>query len=191
MADLLCTIHGEGKSMRTIDSIILHCSASPNGRHHTAADIDSWHKQRGWSGIGYHFVVLTSGLVENGRPVSQIGAHTRGHNQNSIGICMIGTDKFYASQFVALRSLVVSLCAEYNLDLEHSVHGHNEFANKSCPVFSVSDFIEYCINKTNVDIMREYILRDIQIRQGEDMSDEDQEEVIILDRHRTYRIEIK
>ena len=73
--------------MRHINEIIIHCSATPEGRDYTVADIDRWHKARGWRGIGYHYVIYRDGSVHAGRPVEQIGAHCTGHNANSIGIC--------------------------------------------------------------------------------------------------------
>ena len=76
--------------MRKINDIILHCSATKEGRDFTVADIDRWHKARGWRCIGYHFVVYRDGTVHPGRPVEQIGAHTSNHNARSIGICYVG-----------------------------------------------------------------------------------------------------
>lgn len=130
--------------MRKITEIILHCSATAAGKHFTAADIDRWHRQRGWNGIDYHYVVLLDGTIEQGRPVSQAGAHCLGHNAHSIGICYIGglssdgrpADTRTAAQRVALRSLVS------RLRLQHpaaTVHAHNEFAPKACPCFSVAE----------------------------------------------------
>lgn len=129
--------------MRKITKIILHCSATPEGRDYTVADIDRWHKQRGWQGIGYHYVVYRDGSVHPGRPVEQIGAHTSGHNANSIGVCYVGgvaadgktpKDTRTPAQRAALRDLVKLLRAEYP---NATIHGHREFANKACPSFNV------------------------------------------------------
>ena len=76
--------------MRQINDIIVHCSATKEGRDYTVADIDRWHKARGWRCIGYHYVIYRDGSVHAGRPVEQIGAHVTNHNANSIGICYIG-----------------------------------------------------------------------------------------------------
>ena len=131
--------------MRKITKIILHCSATPEGRDYTVADIDRWHKQRGWQGIGYHYVVYRDGSVHPGRPVEQIGAHTSGHNTNSIGVCYIGgvaadgetpKDTRTPAQRAALRDLVELLRAEYP---GATIHGHREFANKACPSFNIKD----------------------------------------------------
>ena len=128
--------------MRTINEIILHCSATKEGKHFTVADIDRWHRARGFRCIGYHYVIYADGSVHEGRPVSQEGAHCKGHNKHSIGICYMGgldaqgcpkdtrTDK----QREALRALVESLKEQYP---NATVHGHREFANKACPCFDV------------------------------------------------------
>lgn len=128
--------------MREINKIIIHCSATPEGREHTVADITSWHKARGFATIGYHYVIYLDGTIHEGRPEEQMGAHTTGQNQNSIGICYIGgtdakgnpkdtrTDK----QKVALIALVKELKERYP---KASVHGHCEFAAKACPSFDV------------------------------------------------------
>ncbi|MBQ0048079.1 MAG: N-acetylmuramoyl-L-alanine amidase [Prevotellaceae bacterium] len=76
--------------MRTINELIIHCSATAEGKDFTAADIDRWHRVQGWSGIGYHFVIRLDGTVEPGRPIDKAGAHCSGHNANSLGICYIG-----------------------------------------------------------------------------------------------------
>ena len=76
--------------MRNIDSIIVHCSATKAGQDFTAADIDCWHRERGFNGIGYHYVIRLDGKLEKGRDVSLAGAHCRGWNERSVGICYIG-----------------------------------------------------------------------------------------------------
>ena len=76
--------------MRNIDKIIVHCSATPEGKTYRAADIDAWHRKRGFKMIGYHYVVLLDGSMECGRPESMVGAHCTGHNARSIGVCYIG-----------------------------------------------------------------------------------------------------
>lgn len=129
--------------MRKITKIIVHCSATPEGCDYTVADIDRWHKQKGWKGIGYHYVVYRDGSVHTGRDIEEIGAHCTGQNTNSIGVCYIGgmsadnkkpKDTRTPEQKEALRNLVKRLQAEYP---NATVHGHNEFANKACPSFDV------------------------------------------------------
>ena len=76
--------------MRKITEIILHCTATAAGRHFTVADIDRWHRQRGFKGIGYHYVVYLDGSVHAGRREEEAGAHCLGHNARSIGVCYVG-----------------------------------------------------------------------------------------------------
>ena len=133
--------------MRRIDEIIIHCSATEAGRDFTAADIDRWHRQRGWRCIGYHYVIRLDGTVEEGRPVSEIGAHCKGHNAHSIGICYVGglrsssgsrlipADTRTAAQKLSLLSLLTILKHRYPTA---TIHGHNEYAPKACPCFDAS-----------------------------------------------------
>lgn len=129
--------------MRKITKIIVHCSATPEGRDCTVADIDRWHRQRGWKGIGYHYVIYRDGSVHTGRNETEIGAHCAGHNTNSIGVCYIGgmtadnkraKDTRTPAQRKALRELVAKLQAKYP---GATLHGHREFAAKACPSFNV------------------------------------------------------
>ena len=76
--------------MRKISELIVHCTATPEGKYFDASHIDRWHKQRGWSGIGYHFVVLLDGTIEYGRDLNKSGAHTKGKNSTSIGLTYVG-----------------------------------------------------------------------------------------------------
>ena len=120
-----------------IDKIVIHCSATTNGRHHTAEDIHRWHKERGWSGIGYHYVIRVDGVLDSGRPHYWTGSHAKGHNTNSIGICLIGTDDFNEQQWAILEMLVSKLLHEYPLA---DVIGHNEVSDKQCPGFNVQEW---------------------------------------------------
>lgn len=76
--------------MRKINLIVVHCSATPEGRDVTAADINKMHIARGFKKIGYHYVVRLDGTVETGRKENEIGAHANGYNANSIGVCYVG-----------------------------------------------------------------------------------------------------
>lgn len=131
--------------MRPIDSIIIHCSATPEGKHFTAADIRRWHKAQGWSDIGYHYVILLDGTVQEGRPIEQPGAHCKGMNDRSIGICYIGglasdgktpKDTRTTAQKASMHALVEKLANRYGLTASQ-IHGHNEYAAKACPSFNV------------------------------------------------------
>tara|TARA_R110002020_G_scaffold17516_10_gene61455 strand:- start:30 stop:434 length:405 start_codon:yes stop_codon:yes gene_type:complete len=130
--------------MRRIDKIIIHCSATNESQDFCVRDIDRWHKARGWSEIGYHFVIKLDGTLEVGRDIEKVGAHCFGHNKRSIGICYIGgcdengkpKDTRTEKQKRALRSIVGILKQDYP---KATVHGHNELCNgkKACPSFEV------------------------------------------------------
>jgi N-acetylmuramoyl-L-alanine amidase len=131
---------------RKISEIIVHCSATPAGRDVSAADINVWHKQRGFACIGYHYVVRLDGTVERGRDESRVGAHCLGHNAGSIGVCYVGgcdakmkpLDTRTDAQKQALVSLLTELLSRYP---GATVHGHRDFAAKACPCFDAS--VEY------------------------------------------------
>ena len=74
----------------TITLLIVHCTATPVGREVSSAEVDQWHRQRGWKGIGYHYLIQLDGTVEPGRPEAEIGAYCQNHNEHSIGICYVG-----------------------------------------------------------------------------------------------------
>ena len=127
--------------MRTINEIIIHCADTPAGRDNTVADITAWHKDRGFRTIGYHYVIYRDGSIHTGRPVQEIGAHCKGHNAHSIGICYIGgksadgkrhEDTRTPEQKEALLSLLRQLKAQYP---NATVYGHRDFSSKPCPCF--------------------------------------------------------
>jgi N-acetylmuramoyl-L-alanine amidase len=131
--------------MRDIDKIIVHCSATPEGRHTTVEEIRQWHLQRGWKDVGYHYVIYLDGTIHKGRPEEVVGAHCSGYNKNSIGVCYIGgvakdgktpKDTRTEGQKRALREILNRLKKAYP---KATLHGHNEFANKACPSFNVKE----------------------------------------------------
>lgn len=122
--------------MRPINLVVIHCSDSPNDNDRVdAATIHKWHVEQGWSGIGYHYVIDRDGTVENGRPDYWIGAHVKGHNATSIGICLVGRDEFTEPQWASLWELTAKLVQLYG-DVRFA--GHRELdPNKTCPNFDV------------------------------------------------------
>jgi N-acetylmuramoyl-L-alanine amidase len=76
--------------MRRLTEIIVHCTATREGKNYTVEDIRRWHKERGFSDIGYHFVIYLDGSVHEGRPIEKVGAHCSGHNATTIGIAYVG-----------------------------------------------------------------------------------------------------
>ena len=133
--------------MRIINRIIIHCSATPEGRKHTAADIKKWHLNQGYNDIGYHYVIRLDGTIEKGRAETIVGAHTKGYNTGSIGICYIGgcdanmkaKDTRTPEQRAALVELVSKLKKQYP---KATIHGHREFAAKACPSFDVKQWVK-------------------------------------------------
>lgn len=127
--------------MREINEIIIHCSATKEGKEFTVQDINRWHIREGYNGIGYHYVIYLDGTIAKGRSVDRIGAHTKGHNEKSIGICYIGgldkdakpKDTRTKKQKDALKQLIGDLLAEYPTITK--ISGHRQYAAKACPCF--------------------------------------------------------
>lgn len=131
-------------SKRQIKEIIVHCSATREGRDFTVEDIRGWHKKRGFSDIGYHYVIYRDGSLHIGRDVNLVGAHCTNHNAYSIGICYIGGCKFDGltpkdtrtdAQKAALLALLKDLRKKYPYA---KIHGHRDYANKVCPCFDAT-----------------------------------------------------
>lgn len=137
-----------------VDTIWLHCAAT---RPEWWADrpieavrdeIDRWHRDRGWKGIGYHWIIDRAGNRIAGRPETQQGAHVAGHNRGSIGICLMGghgstendrfEDHFTPAQEAALWQLIGEIRGRTQIK---AIRGHNEVAAKACPGFVVRDWV--------------------------------------------------
>ncbi len=123
--------------------VVIHCSATRAIQDIGAADIRRWHKAKGWSDIGYHLVIRRDGRVEKGRALDAIGSHVKGHNANSVGICLVGglNNDTYApeanytpAQWTALKATVADLLKRYPAA---RVLGHRDFPGvaKACPCF--------------------------------------------------------
>lgn len=147
--------------MKTIDAIIIHCSATRAGQDLRAKDIDRMHRARGFNQIGYNYVVDLDGTIESGRPLTISGAHCLGYNDHSVGICYIGgldgngqpTDTRTDQQKAAIRELVATICKDYPII---EVLGHRDTSPdlndngivepcewiKMCPCFEVRDEFE-------------------------------------------------
>lgn len=129
---------------RNIKELIVHCSATPEGKDYSVDTIRQWHLQRGFSDIGYHYVIYRDGSIHIGRDESIIGAHCTGHNTNSIGVCYIGgcasngktpKDTRTTEQKQSLVKLLKELKTKYP---QASIHGHKDFSNKACPSFDAT-----------------------------------------------------
>ncbi len=130
--------------MRHINEIIVHCSATPEGKDFTVSDIDRWHRERGFNGIGYHYVVYRDGSYYRGRHIERAGAHCLGHNARSIGICYVGgcaadghtpKDTRTEAQKKTLLTLLRAMRERYP---KARICGHRDFANKACPCFDAT-----------------------------------------------------
>lgn len=134
--------------MRGINSIFVHCSATPPSSDIGVDEIRKWHKKRGWSDVGYHYVIRRDGQVEEGRSIDRKGAHVKGHNNDSIGICLIGGVKengeadanFTFGQYAALNRLITRLKIENDLGND-DIFGHRDVSSKSCPCFDIHAFL--------------------------------------------------
>ena len=148
--------------MRAIKYIVVHCTATEKNRDFTAKDIEGWHKQRGWSGIGYHYVIDIYGKLEKGRPDWKIGAHVKGQNKHSIGIVYVGgldenlapQDTRTVAQKQELKRLLCVLKDRYPTAI---ILGHRDFSKdsngngiiepfefmKQCPCFNAKEEYKY------------------------------------------------
>jgi N-acetylmuramoyl-L-alanine amidase len=133
--------------MRAIHKIIIHCTATREGDDISVDTIRRWHLNRGWSDIGYHYVIDLKGNINAGRPIELIGAHTKGQNKYSIGIAYVGgveadgktpKDTRTKAQKDSIIRLVKKLKGCYP---DVNIHGHNEFSNKACPSYNVQNEI--------------------------------------------------
>lgn len=130
---------------RYINEIIVHCSATAEGKDFTVADIKKWHLARGFSDVGYHYVIYRDGSINKGRDESKIGAHCTGHNSYSIGVCYIGgcakdgktpKDTRTEAQKSSLLKLLSELKKKYP---SAKIYPHYKFAAKACPSFNAEE----------------------------------------------------
>lgn len=133
----------------TVKYLVVHCSATQAKSDIGAKEIDRMHRERGFLKIGYHFVIRRSGVIEEGRKLSEIGAHVEGYNSCSIGICMVGgidasgkgEDNFTDDQYAALGELLHKLEAQFP---KADILGHRDFrgVKKECPCFDVRKWVK-------------------------------------------------
>lgn len=119
---------------RSIAGIVIHCSATPEGREVTAAEVRRWHLAKKWADIGYHFFIRLDGTIEIGRPLAIAGAHTQGFNAHTIGICYVGgvaadgrtpKDTRTPAQKAALVHILTELKAKYPAA---TIKGHRDYS---------------------------------------------------------------
>lgn len=131
--------------MRKVSKVIIHCSATRPTQDIDVETVRGWHVDgNGWKDVGYHFFIKRDGKIQIGRPITQTGAHTKGENTGSIGICYAGgvaedgktpEDNRTELQKASLRVLCKALSEVFK---GVTFHGHNEFSAKACPSFKVS-----------------------------------------------------
>lgn len=138
------------KDRSKTDFIVIHCSATSEKQNFGAADIDKWHRSKGWACIGYHYVIKRDGTLEVGRKESQVGAHVADWNSVSLGICLIGgidaddptkaEDNYTDAQWVTLKKLLKELKVRYP---KAKIQGHRDFPKvaKACPCFDVATWL--------------------------------------------------
>jgi N-acetylmuramoyl-L-alanine amidase len=162
-----------------VKELIIHCSATPNGKPFTAQDIDRWHGERGFHRdmslfpnhrpdlkcIGYHQVIRVDGQIEDGRHFMEVGAHCAGHNTVGIGICLIGTDQFTEAQWQSLASAVKNIQNAFRFI---KILGHRDTSpdknhngvieprewTKTCPGFSVADWLAGGLRPSNSHLLK-------------------------------------
>ena len=144
--------------MRSVDFLVVHCAATKETMDIGVEEIRKWHRQRGWLDIGYHYVIKRDGTVEDGRPRTAPGAHARGFNHVSIGICLVGgvesdgktpESNFTHAQWDALASLISDLS---EMHPRAEVLGHRDLpnVNKACPSFDVKSWWAAYLERKNV-----------------------------------------
>ena len=130
--------------MRLVKEVIIHCSATREGQHVSVDTIKDWHLAKGWNDIGYHFYIDLDGTIHKGRDIDKMGAHCKGRNRNSIGVCYCGgveadgktpKDTRTQEQKESLLHVLKTFKAMYP---ESIIYSHNEFAAKACPSFDAT-----------------------------------------------------
>ena len=121
--------------------LIVHCTNTDDNKYIDASDIHKMHLSFGWDGIGYHKVILKSGKIEEGRPEFWVGAHVKGLNKKSLGVCLVGTKKFTEKQFISLKKILLEWKKKYPLA---QILGHRDstITDKTCPNFDVKSWCD-------------------------------------------------
>jgi len=123
--------------LKEVTKIIVHCSDSDIEAHDDIAIVRQWHLDRGWDDVGYQYFIQKDGNLQYGRYIDMAGAHCRGYNTSSVGICLSGKNDFTFKQFVSLHDLVDALRITLgSLDVFPHRHFNN---NKTCPNFNLKE----------------------------------------------------
>lgn len=150
--------------MRKIKAIVIHCSAGPDGVPKSLAQLIKEHQAKGWRTIGYHYIIQPDGKREIGRPLEEAGAHVQGHNADTVGICMLGKERFTRAQWDELAKLIRELRSTYR---DVPVRGHRDYSPdlnkdgkiqsrewiKTCPGFDVETFMLRGLEPLQEDVL--------------------------------------
>lgn len=123
--------------------LVVHCADTPDDEALDAQAIHDMHLGFGWHGVGYHWVICRDGTLQAGRPEYWVGAHVKGHNEISLGVCLIGHQNFTDAQMQTLESLLVRWRMEYP-DAEICGHCDFDYTEKTCPNFDVAT---WCVDR--------------------------------------------
>ncbi|MDB4238753.1 N-acetylmuramoyl-L-alanine amidase [Alphaproteobacteria bacterium] len=126
---------------KNIKLLVVHCSDTEDNKNLSAIDIHQMHLSFGWEGVGYHKIILRSGKIENGRPEYWVGAHVKGKNKFSLGVCLIGRNKFTNKQFTSLEKILKKWKLSYP---QAKIVGHCDtgYTHKTCPNFDVITWLK-------------------------------------------------
>lgn len=139
------------RTSRDVQFLVVHCADTPDDKDFSAEDIHKWHRQKGWDGIGYHAVICRDGTVHQGRPDYWPGAHVRGRNSISLGVCLIGRQDFSEGQ---LTELGLWLDEKLEMYPNAQVVGHRDLdSSKTCPNFDAG---KWWSNGAPVDSLEDF-----------------------------------
>jgi len=159
---ILCEAQLLDRDIKTIDTIIIHHSDSPDV---SAKTIEQWHKEKGFYMIGYHFVIRQDGSIEKGRPLNRIGAHAgKKRNKKSIGICLTGYEHFTVSQLNALENLIIKLSETRSLKIERH---HRNCPGSAVDVEAIAKKIQHKYIEGSIGFATHY--QDFRTAKGENM----------------------
>ena len=130
------------------DIIVIHCTQTPSDMDFGVEKVTSWHKNRGFDTIGYHYLIKRDGTLQVGRDEDVVGAHAVAVNGTSVGVALVGggtvdmgwENNFTDAQFAGLKNLIEDMKSKYNIE---KIIGHYEVeSTKECPSFNVPQWLE-------------------------------------------------
>lgn len=142
--------------------ITVHCTDTENGKSVGIEEIRSWHKKRGFKDIGYHYVIQVDGTILQGRHFSEQGAHVVGDNEDNLGICLVGRNRYTIKQVKSLMSLIAACQIKWDIDASQ-IFCHRDFSSakkqgKTCPNFERELLIDLMTTK-DTEVFENHVLR--------------------------------